>query len=209
MDPHVLKIYQVETLTQCRFAVAAFDQLLAAVAKIQSAVQARDMRAAKSASQETFRTIHSFLTHTSNVSKLVWPAAPRRQKNEARSDWKKRCAASPQLQRGLSLRRSLKVPSSVEALRSRKLRDHLEHFDERLDEWEANSKAHNYVQDTVGPPGAIVGIDPQDIMRWYDPGTRKMHFRGETFDLNSLADAAHALESAVLAALPKEFAPYI
>ena len=67
------------------------------------------------------------------------------------------------------------------------MRDHLEHFDERIAEWNETSERKNYVQDTIGPPNAIVGIDAGDAMRWFDPTANHYLFRGERYDMQALA----------------------
>jgi hypothetical protein len=90
-------------------------------------------------------------------------------------------------------------------LKTRTLRDHLEHFDERLDHWAANSKRRNYVQDLIGGDSAISGVDPEDIMRWYNPATGRVRFRGEEYDLRELADAVADVLDHCMAALPELF----
>lgn len=71
------------------------------------------------------------------------------------------------------------------------MRDHLEHFDERLDEWALKNGNTNYVQDFIGPVGAMDwGImDPKDAMRWYDPYRNVMRFRGEEYEIQPIVIA--------------------
>ncbi len=70
------------------------------------------------------------------------------------------------------------------------LRNHFEHFDERLDDWAENSKFKNIVHKLIGPrERAISGacIDDTDIIHHFDPATNIFAFRGEKYDLSKLA----------------------
>lgn len=82
-------------------------------------------------------SLQNLLTAAANVSKALWG-----------TDDKIEAARLP-------LRESLAVADGS-ALNSRKLRNHFDHFDERLDEWWTKSGDHNLVDCIVGPPGAIV-----------------------------------------------------
>ena len=75
------------------------------------------------------------------------------------------------------------------ALEDRRLRNHLEHYDERLDNWAASSTNKNIVDGWVGARSGIggSGIADSDIMRLYDPATHTFVFRGESFDLQAIA----------------------
>jgi hypothetical protein len=80
------------------------------------------------------------------------------------------------------------------------LRDHLEHFDERLDHWERTSKRRNFVQDMIGPKNAIAGLEESDMMRWFDNSTLHFRFRGEEFDLQLLARSIEEVQQGSVAA---------
>lgn len=49
------------------------------------------------------------------------------------------------------------------------------------------------VDDLIGPTTAIVGIDPRDFFRSYDPSTHRLSFRGESFEIEPLVHAIDAL----------------
>lgn len=156
---------------------------------------------------EVFRSIHSFLTHASNISRILWPASPRRERRKRGvSKWLAAIATlfgrtsgpSPdfafRMERATLLRTALGLPDDEHPLKSRRIRDHLEHFDERLDDWVRNSPRRNMVQDSIGQWGkAIVGIDEKDCMRWYDQTARQFRFRGESVDIQRLATAVDQL----------------
>lgn len=54
----------------------------------------------------------------------------------------------------------------------RAVRDSLEHFDERIDTWFAESTSKNFLSEVVAPSGAIGGVDPSDYARHFDPVTK-------------------------------------
>ncbi|MDG2518403.1 hypothetical protein [Lysobacter soli] len=186
MEKHSELIYLHEAGRQCEFAVSACQQ-------INAALEARN-------TLEVFRGIHSFLTHTSNVSKIFWPSRPAKKKDETEQQFAERCELDPRLIRARALRISVGLPEDGHPLKSRKLRDHLEHFDERLDRW--LGQGHRaYVQDNIGPRGknliVIPGVTEDDYMRWFDQTTTTMYFRGEGYDVQELASAVEALSTAI------------
>lgn len=178
MDSFVRDTYLHELETQCRFALNAVEHLNTALSRVAQGASPREQR---SAHAEVFRAIHSFLTHASNVSKLLWPAPPRRQREEKR------------IARADELRSVLGLPEDGHPLKSRTVRDHLEHFDERLDEWAETGSSRHYVQDCIGPRDALAWISPADTMRWFDPSTNHFIFRGDDVDLQALASAVSEL----------------
>ncbi len=203
MDSHASYIYLHEAATQCGFAVNALKGLQNVLARLRDARDPSDVERSRTLHAEVFRSLHSFLTHASNVSRLFWPPAPRRRsrEGESRAAYKARCAIDPSLVRGRALRDATGLPERDHALKSRRMRDHLEHFDERLDEWYTTSTRRNYVQDYIGPPGGIVGIDPGDMMRCFDPLTNRLRFRGEEYDLTLLTAAVVDVQDRIAAAL--------
>lgn len=176
MDEHAQSVYLGEVERQCAFALGALGHLNRVLQLLQSG-DLREPGAHQFAQSEVFRSIHSFLTHASNVSRLLWPPGSSRVREE----------------RGEILRRALNIADGDHPLKSRRLRDHLEHFDERLDDWQRSSSRRNFVQDNIGPWGLIAGIDEGDVMRWYDQVAKRVIFRGESFDLQALATAIDTL----------------
>jgi hypothetical protein len=141
-----------------------------------------------------FSSIHSFLTHTSNVSKLLWPPTGGGDK-QGRKDRK---------ERGKVLRRILGLTGD-NALKNRSLRDHLEHFDERMDTWRksvGDAKKIKYKDYVVAPASTLkersqvenpLGVSAE--MRRFDPMSNTFTFRGEDFDLQKLeADTRELLK---------------
>jgi hypothetical protein len=194
MDEHALHAYLREVGTQATFAYNALRGLDNAIARIDDVDQA----GATTLRAEVFRSIHSCLTHTSNVSRLLWPPPPRLKKGESQQELE---ARTPRLARANALRAALRLPDAGHPLESRTMRNHLEHFDERLDHWHSNSARRNIMQDYVGPFNAVGGLDIGDRMRSYDPTTGRLHFRDEEFDLVAIAQALEDLVKRVSEAL--------
>lgn len=136
---------------------------------------------------EVFRSLHSLLTHASNVSRLFWPSPPRRRKGESADTYRSRIAGHCASARAAHLRAAVGLAED-HPLKSREIRDHLEHFDERLDDWAETSVGKSIVQDLIGGPNAIVGIADEDMMRWYDPATHSLRFRGSQYAIRTIVD---------------------
>lgn len=149
---------------------------------------------------EHFRAIHSLLTHLSNVSRLIWPPAYKSRRCDCGKPKLngKKCGHCLARDRAQFIRDALEIADDdAHILESRTLRDHLEHFDERLDAWLATSKNRNMVQDYIGPPNGIVGLDDSDRMRQYNPQDGVFTFRGESFSLVELVAGVRDIQARV------------
>jgi hypothetical protein len=110
-------IFLMYALVESGRALRAFDEArrLAAIREIRApGVEIRE-------NQSIFDSIRMALHFSANVSKVFWPAD-----------------RSPAKERGERLRH-LAGLTDDHPMRSRKLRNHVEHMDERLDTWTANS----------------------------------------------------------------------
>jgi hypothetical protein len=136
-----------------------------------------------------FKEIHSFLTHSSNVSKIFWPEVS----GSVPRDEDKRNRRQRTIDRGDYLRTLYNIPSgSASPLWSRELRNHLEHFDERLDNFlydhEINNAHSPRVDMNIGPLlTPMSGFAPTSILRNFDDMAGTFSFRGEEYDLTPLA----------------------
>jgi hypothetical protein len=109
MDPRLLRIFQLEVVTQCQFAIMAIEDLENALKDMN------DMnRPASNGMTRIWYSIQAFLIATGNLSKLLWPSTP------------------AILERGSELRASLSVEDNS-CLQPRTFRNHFEHYDERLE----------------------------------------------------------------------------
>lgn len=114
--------------------------------------------------------IQNLLTAAANIAKACWGAGGKL--TAERQD----------------LRESLAVADGS-PLANTDLRNHLEHYDERLDRWYRESATRNYVDFNIGPRAtAIAGADDKDIFRFFDPETNEVSFWGEHYLLQPLVD---------------------
>lgn len=115
-----------------------------------------------------FINIQNALSATANISKALW-------------------GQSGQL---ADQRRSLRESLGVEddgPLASTDLRNHLDHYDERLDRWYQTSQHHNYVDFNIGV--TIAGVEQTDMFRNFDPTTGEVTFWGERYSMPRLYKA--------------------
>jgi hypothetical protein len=119
--------------------------------------------------------VQGLLTAAANISKALWGQKGRLADERA------------------PLRESLAVDDSS-PLRDVALRNHFEHYDERLDRWWATSPAHNHLDmGVLSGPNAVVGFDDIDMFRVLDPLRGEVVFWGERFNLARIIQAAAQL----------------
>ena len=114
-------IYLQEVKTQCSSVLFALEQFNK---RLQEFTQPGKLEDRNTPSSEVFRALHSILTHAANVSRLLFP-------NRKRDEYAQ--------QRGKKLRDVLGVDDDS-PIADRSLRNHLEHYDERLDQWAQSSQ---------------------------------------------------------------------
>jgi hypothetical protein len=119
--------------------------------------------------KRTFYSLQNFLNATANVSKALWGQRGSR------------------LEERKALRESIGVTDDS-PLRLVALRNHFEHFDERLETWWRDSTTHNYIDFNLLPKTAIYNPDLTDIdwFRNFDPSTTDVYFWGEEFNVQQL-----------------------
>jgi hypothetical protein len=141
------------------------------------AVKAFNTALERERSEDPFAHASAFVHHAAAVSRIFWPPGSRDKHARQRAH-----------RRGETLRKALLIPTN-HPVQERTLRDHFEHFDERLDDWAERSKNRNIVGKLLGPRSAIGGdaIQDEDIIHHYDPATKIYVFRGEKFDVQALA----------------------
>lgn len=118
--------------------------------------------------------IQIFVSGSANIAKALWGQGQRLAAQRAQ------------------LRASLNV-DDTSPLRDVAMRNHFEHYDERIDRWNNESKQHNVLDRMIGPPSAVAGIDTIDRFRVYEPGTMMVHFWGDSFQLQPIADEVSRL----------------
>jgi hypothetical protein len=119
---------------------------------------------------EIWSAIQSILVAASNVSKILWPQ-------------QKRSAA-----RGKNLRTLLNVDDG-NLLSNRNLRNHFEHYDERIETWFEKNCSAVYMDLSIDPFESIWGRNLDARHRVYNPVKQMITFRGESLDLGAILKA--------------------
>lgn len=118
-------------------------------------------------SLEIWCSLQSILIASSNVSKILWPS----RKNSK--------------ERGEKLRSMLEIENG-NILQERKLRNHFEHYDERIDDWFKTNQSAVYIDSKIEPFEPGISGFKQFAHREYNPLTKVFIFRGEKFDIGGL-----------------------
>lgn len=188
LDPYLLEVFVQEIEKQCFFALVSFHRLVYQVNK-------PDPRSG--ANQEIFLDAHSFATHAAAVSRRFIPESKKVHSRDKRGLTEDQLSKLTDLRavRTTILFDQLGVPSDLSVF-DRQMRNHLEHYDERLEVWAVTSRRRNHVDSNVSAPGMIAGIDESDFFRNIDPTSLSFSFRGETFDLARMAHEIQAIHNA-------------
>lgn len=171
MDRMVLRIFQRQVRDQCRFVLMSGEILNSALPVLRDNEQWPDGH--MQAMDQILYALQNLLTAAANISKALWGSGGKLEEQRR------------------PLRESLGV-SDDSPLRSTSLRNHFEHFDERVDVWDKKSTSHNHVDRLLGPSHSVAGnaIDDVDRFRNYDPATGIATFWGQEHDIAALAQAA-------------------
>ncbi len=129
-------------------------------------------------SERVFFYVHALIAHLSNISRLLWPARPESK------------------ERGDQLRAELKVDERS-PLRLADFRQHVDRFDECLEDWASALEHRNYVDMNIMPQGTISNYKQDAFQRNLDPDRFQFWFRGDACDLRALADELRKLDAAV------------
>jgi hypothetical protein len=147
---------------QCEFALMAAEDINAALKNVEAK------------NDRLWFSLNAFLTAVANVSKMLWPNPNRK-------------TAKQFPDRGTDLRKSLGV-SDDSPLQHRRVRNHFEHIDERVEEWWLESERHNIALRIIGPLGGVIeGLDEKEFFEQFDPGQPAVAFQGDIFELQPIA----------------------
>ena len=78
-------------------------------------------------------------------------------------------------------------------LREVTMRNNFEHFDERLDRWNKESKRHNIGDILIGDKAGFSGLEDIEKFRHFDPKTTNIIFWSQEFNLQNLVNEAQEL----------------
>lgn len=178
MDNHLEKIYLGQVQQELNACFAAIESFNSAIQQCyDSAIETGD---------DPFTHAMTLVHRAAAASRIFWPPKGRKS-SEQRSQ-----------NRGEHLQKALMIDKD-HPISSRTLRDHFEHFDERLDQWAEESKNRNIILRFLGPRSAVGGsaLADGDIIFHFDPATNIFAFRGQKFDLQELANGVVDLNSKV------------
>lgn len=167
MDERLIGIFIKEINTQARFALFAFNNIQFSKSNLNIEMGNH---------HEPYFFIHNFLSHSANISKILWPD-PRQEKLKLR---------------GETLRNELEMQNNS-YIKRRRFRNHLEHYDERIDNWYDNSNQKSMVDFyTIDNKSAIVGLNDEDYFRGFNPSEMILYFHGQEYRLmDLLKDVEH------------------
>ena len=119
---------------------------------------------------EVWCSIQSILVAAGNVSKILWPPSKNRKS------------------RGEKLRRLLNIDKN-NILANRNLRNHFEHYDDRIETWFDSQSSGVYIDLEFDPFKPTKWQLPKSSHRSYNQVDRIVTFRGETLDLKEVLNA--------------------
>lgn len=159
MEKRDIELFQIEIKKQCHFALYSIDSINQIM---KPPFQNID-------SDAVWFFIQSFLTATANVSKLLF--GTKEQISVKRKP----------------LRDSLNV-SNDSSVKIRDMRNHFEHFDERVEKWSKTSKRQNFANDLIGPTNMISGFEVTDMFRHFDTSKGAIRFNGQEYLIQPVVD---------------------
>jgi hypothetical protein len=157
-------------------------------------------------------SVDSFLMATGNISKTFWPTKPPMPPKEERhdgweEDWEKGWERNKL--RGEELRKILAIDDESPFRKdNRTLRDHFEHFDERLDKWFFQFGGRSLLIDSsIAPHYAIELIQyifaPSHVFRTFDPNSWVLYCLGDTLDFKKMVVEVERLQASLHAHPPE------
>ncbi len=148
---------------------------------------------AKEDTNEIFSAIHHFLIHVSNIVKILQPNYQNYQKKDIEK-YNKLKKRSERL--FINYPELPKInPKDID------IRNDLEHFDDRIDNWIKNSKTHNFADKNIGnigPTQAINGLDPKDSFRWFVPEKKVIYFADDEYNLEYLFNYVQDVKKGII-----------
>ena len=163
MDSNLQRLFMMEIVHQCGFATLAYSGITYTLSNLR----------VKKSMDIFWYSLQSFLTASANISKIFWPVDK-----------------SPYKERGEFMRSLLDIDNNV-SFRLRDPRNHLEHFDERLDDWYSQSTHHNIIDTSIGTESSISG--DIDFMRFFNTHTFTFRFRGDQYEINPIHESLNVL----------------
>lgn len=127
---------------------------------------------------QMFFHVHHFVVHIANIDKLLDPKSSNPRRNI--------------LQDSIDLR-------TLDLKQFRRLRNHLEHFDERLDDWVKNYSGHAFFD--MNLVTGTKGFPDRAFLRALDGSIFKFH--GDSYDLDALYQQLLDIEKQIVMSLER------
>ncbi len=112
-------------------------------------------------------SVHGFLSAAGNLSKL--------------------------LLRAKSLSKTIGIDDG-HIIFNRKLRNHWEHFDERIEKWGSDASNRIFVDSNIGPSSKLSIFQQASPFRNFETDTRSLTFAGDRIDIQELIDAIYKIK---------------
>ncbi len=178
MDSRLEKIFLLEIGYQCKVIITTFDSLSHLITTEYNRYL-------------VWALVSVLLNSSANIAKIFWPAYPKCIKEEEKEKYVK------YQDRGKYLRNLLSI-ANTSPLNDRKLRNNLEHFDERLHKWFDESKTKNYNARNIGinVQGNVKDDDKMDMGN-YEPQHQTVTFWNDRFEILPLIQEVTNLLSTV------------
>jgi hypothetical protein len=132
----------------------------------------------KDSNDDIVAAVQEALTHVAALSRFFWPARKTALSNA----------------RGKRLREAFQVPEGS-PLQSRELRNALEHFDERLDEFLLEDHAGSFFPSAMVDDASLSEEQTGHIFRLVDPKTSKFVLLGTAYSFGELHREAERIQS--------------
>ncbi len=126
-------------------------------------------------------SLQSLMVAAANVSKLLDPNTGDKYKRD----------------RGNLLSSDLNVTASNK-IRERKLRNHIEHFDERLDNWATNDGSFFGSFFVGGDRLAVIDGQPAPVHHRYDPSTTTYWFLQDSIEIGNLVEECRLISKSAI-----------
>lgn len=134
------------------------------------------MRDISIASRSSFLAMHSFISHVTSIYRMLCA--------DTMNPTKKATNAGPG-RRSFELRELLGVrPDDVPKFE--KVRNDLEHYDERIDKWFEEARPHQIIDYSIGSLSHSETMNQEAIIRWLDPDELVLLSRGRKFSLRQI-----------------------
>lgn len=194
MESPFILFYLMEITNLIDQSVIAFDLIFDTLKKMKSEISGarkpRDPNAFYRSQKIAWMYVMTFLALSANVSKLLFPA-PRKDHKST-------------INRGKTLRKLLDV-NDDSLLENRDLRDHFEHFDERLDIYFQSTRKHTYIDMNIGDLSEFKGLDRKEVLRHLDDKNQVVIFLGEEYDIKALKQELISINDRVLRKINPHF----